>query len=68
VLVILALNVVLGFAIPGIDWRAHLGGLAVGLLLGLVFAHAPRGHRTLWGVAASAVAFLGLVLAVVARV
>jgi membrane associated rhomboid family serine protease len=68
VLAILAINVVLGFVVTGIDWRAHLGGLAVGLLLGLVFAHAPRGQRTVWGVAASVVVVAGLVLAVALRV
>jgi membrane associated rhomboid family serine protease len=47
VLVILAINVVLGFVVPGIDWRAHLGGLVTGAALAYVFAHAPRGHRAL---------------------
>lgn len=33
---LLVLNVVLGFVLPGIDWRAHLGGAATGALLALV--------------------------------
>ena len=53
VLVILGINVVLGFVVTGIDWRAHLGGLATGLLLSLVFAYAPRDRRAVVGVAAS---------------
>lgn len=53
VLVILGINVVLGFVVTGIDWRAHLGGLATGLLLSLAFAYAPRERRTLLGVLAS---------------
>ena len=35
-LVFVALNVVLGFVIEGIDWRAHLGGLVAGLAAGWV--------------------------------
>ncbi|AYY11376.1 rhomboid family intramembrane serine protease [Actinobacteria bacterium YIM 96077] len=60
VVVILALNVVIGFTVPGIDWRAHLGGLVVGALLALVFARAPRRHRAVWGVAGSVVVALGI--------
>ena len=32
-LVIIGLNFVLGFTIGGVDWRAHLGGLASGALI-----------------------------------
>ena len=35
-LIFVALNVVLGFVIQGIDWRAHLGGLVAGLAAGWV--------------------------------
>lgn len=30
---LLGLNVVLGFLLPGIDWRAHLGGAATGAVV-----------------------------------
>jgi len=30
---VLAINLVIGFVVPGIDWRAHLGGLVVGGLV-----------------------------------
>ncbi len=49
VVVILLLNVVLGFVLPGIDWRAHLGGLLVGAVVAAGFAYPPRGSRTLVG-------------------
>jgi len=32
---LLILNLALTFAVPRIDWAAHLGGLALGALLGL---------------------------------
>lgn len=41
-LVILSLNLMLGFAIPFIDNSAHIGGLAAGTLLGLFI---PLGQR-----------------------
>ena len=36
VLVLLGLNVALGFVLPSVDWRAHLGGAVVGALMALV--------------------------------
>lgn len=60
IVVILAINVVIGFTVPSIDWRAHLGGLVIGALLALVFAHAPRKHRTSYGVGACVVVFVAI--------
>jgi membrane associated rhomboid family serine protease len=65
VLVILALNVVLGFVIPGIDWRAHLGGLVTGAVLAYAFAHAPRGRRALFS-GLACIASLALIVGLVA--
>jgi len=48
-LVLIGINIVIGFVIPGIDWRAHLGGLATGALVTLVFTTAaglPAGRRS----------------------
>jgi len=42
---LIAVNVVLTFAVPGISWQGHLGGFAGGLLVALVLVHAPRGPR-----------------------
>ncbi|GGK10868.1 rhomboid family intramembrane serine protease [Pilimelia anulata] len=47
VLAVLAINLVFTFAIKEISWAAHVGGLIVGALVALAFAHAPRSHRTL---------------------
>jgi membrane associated rhomboid family serine protease len=60
VLVILGINVVFGFVVTGIDWRAHLGGLITGAALAFAFAHAPRERRALVSVLAC-VAMLALI-------
>jgi membrane associated rhomboid family serine protease len=66
-LLLLALNVVITFAVPGISWQGHLGGLAGGLLFGVVFGYAPRRRRTAVHVTAFAVVLVVLVVATVAR-
>ena len=50
VLGLIAINVVIGFVGGGIDWRAHLGGLATGALVAAIFAYAPKQQRVLWQV------------------
>jgi membrane associated rhomboid family serine protease len=65
VLVILGINVVFGFVVTGIDWRAHLGGLVTGTALAYAFAHAPRGHRALFS-ALACVVMLVLIVTLVA--
>ncbi len=45
VLVLIGINVVIGFIAPGIDWRAHLGGLLTGAAVAFVFSKAPTGPR-----------------------
>jgi membrane associated rhomboid family serine protease len=71
VVLLLGLNLIIGFT-GGIDWRAHLGGLAVGALLAFVYDYAgDRRDRTtaiVLTVGASVVVFvvLGLLLTGVA--
>jgi membrane associated rhomboid family serine protease len=43
VLILIAINVGIGFVVPNIDWRAHLGGLLAGLAVGTVLTR-PRGR------------------------
>ncbi|WP_250446433.1 rhomboid family intramembrane serine protease [Actinotalea sp. C106] len=65
IIVILGINAVLGFVVPGISWQAHLGGFLVGLVLGVAYAYAPRPRRDQVAVAATVgVAVLLVVLAV----
>lgn len=68
IVVLLAINLVITFSVPIIDWRAHLGGLVVGAVVAAGFAHVPRGPQRsrLHAVVCLAVGVV-LVAAVVAR-
>jgi membrane associated rhomboid family serine protease len=63
-LMIIAINVVFGFTFPGVDNRAHLGGLIAGLLTGaLADGVGPRRARTAITIAGfAALIVLGVVL------
>jgi membrane associated rhomboid family serine protease len=67
--VLLAINLVITFTIPVIDWRAHLGGLITGALVAAAFAYAPPGDRrtAVQAGACAAVAVLLVVLVVLRR-
>ncbi|GGO73708.1 rhomboid family intramembrane serine protease [Nocardioides deserti] len=43
--ILIAVNVVITFAVPGISWQGHLGGFVGGLLVALVLVYSPRGPR-----------------------
>lgn len=46
VLVLLGINVVIGFFAPGVDWRAHLGGLVTGAIVAAILVLPQGRHRT----------------------
>jgi membrane associated rhomboid family serine protease len=45
--VLVALNLALGFIVPGIAWEAHIGGLVVGVAIGFIYGRTigPRNRR-----------------------
>lgn len=47
VVILLAINVVIGFLSAGVDWRAHLGGLVTGAAVAAIFVLPARHHRAL---------------------
>ncbi|MGH8878085.1 MAG: rhomboid family intramembrane serine protease, partial [Stackebrandtia sp.] len=65
--VVVGLNLVLTFTIPGISWTGHLGGLITGAALGAALAHAPRQNRTLIQTGAFAAALVVFVLLILWR-
>jgi len=69
--VLIVLNLAVGFFVPGIAWQAHVGGLVVGALLGLIYLRnrGPRRRlRAIWLTVAVIAALLLLTwLAVLVR-
>ncbi|WP_105032233.1 rhomboid family intramembrane serine protease [Arthrobacter ruber] len=45
IVVLIAINAVIGFVVAGIAWQAHLGGLIAGAACAAAIAYAPRGAR-----------------------
>lgn len=65
-LVLLAINVV--FSLQGnVSWQGHLGGFLAGLVLGVVFAYAPRDKRLLLQIVMFTVLWAGFFAAIVIR-
>ncbi len=62
-LVLLALNLFISFAVPHIAWQAHIGGLLSGFAIGAAFVYPPRQQRTL--AAVGTIAAMVLVCAIV---
>lgn len=67
VVTVIALNVLIGF-LPGIDWRAHMGGLAAGAALTALFAYVGGRARSRDILHVAGAAALLVVIAVVVSV
>ncbi len=65
-LVLLGINGFISLG-AGISWQGHLGGFVTGVLLGLVFAYAPRDRRTVAHVGAFVLLWALFIAAVVWR-
>ena len=64
---LIGINVVIGFIVPGIDWRAHLGGLVAGAAVAWFLARKPDLTGRLLGLTGVLGIFTLLQQAVVAR-
>jgi membrane associated rhomboid family serine protease len=69
IVTLLVLNLVISFAVPGIAWQAHVGGLVAGAALTAAYAYAPRTGRArvLVPAAATAAMLAVFVIAVLVR-
>ena len=67
ILAVLAINALIPLVVPRIAWEAHVGGFLVGLLLGTVFAYAPKARRVQLGVIGGVLTAVLLVVAAVAK-
>lgn len=65
ILVLIGINLVLGFVVAGISWQAHIGSLVTGLALGRLYAYAPPQRRSFVSVAGTGAVLVGLILAAV---
>ncbi len=45
IVILIAINLVIGFIFPGIAWEAHVGGLVLGAAVAAVVAYSPKGNR-----------------------
>ena len=64
VVVLIGVNFAIGFMSPGIDWRAHLGGMITGAAVAAAFVYFPRTPVAQWGTVVAIVAVL-LIMVVV---
>jgi membrane associated rhomboid family serine protease len=67
IIVLIVINLGISFAVPGIAWQAHVGGLVAGAALTAAFAYAPRRSRAITQAAATIVILAILVIAVAIR-
>ncbi len=70
ILILIGINLVFSFTDKAIDWRAHVGGLLVGLVVGALFAvseRRPESQRAAMEVASSVAVLAVLVLLTTVR-
>ena len=66
--ILLVLNLGIGFLVPGIAWQAHLGGLVVGALIGLVYFRTRRPDQRSTQILLVTGVFVALVVLTIVRV
>lgn len=67
ILALLVINLIFTFAVGGISWQAHVGGLVVGAVVAYAMVHAPRRRRTVVQYGTLAVVLLAVVVVCVVR-
>ena len=52
-IIVVGLNLVISFTVPGISWQGHIGGLLIGAAAGAVMVYPPLQTRRAWQVGGS---------------
>jgi len=64
---LIAVNVLITFAVPNISWQGHLGGFVGGVVATCILVYAPRQHRTAYQAAGLVALTAVTVVAMLAR-
>jgi membrane associated rhomboid family serine protease len=64
---LIVINLVISFAVSGIAWQDHVGGLIAGGALTAAYVYAPKSNRTLVQVGSTMVLVAALIIGVVIR-
>ena len=67
IVVLIGINLMLGFVVPRVAWQDHVGGLLAGALIAAAYTYAPRKNQVLVQVAATALVFGLAIVAVILR-
>jgi membrane associated rhomboid family serine protease len=67
IIVLIVINLVLGFVVPRIAWQDHIGGLITGAAITAAYAYAPRSRRFLVQGAATVAILALLAIAIIVR-
>ena len=67
IVILIVINLAIGFVVPNIAWQDHVGGLLTGGLLTAAYVYAPRQHRVLVQAGATVAIVALLAAAVVVR-
>jgi membrane associated rhomboid family serine protease len=65
--VLVVLNLAIGFLVPGISWQAHIGGLVAGALVGLIYIETRQRQRQPVQILLTAGVFVALVAVAIIR-
>jgi membrane associated rhomboid family serine protease len=67
IVILLVVNLAITFAVPGIAWEAHIGGLVTGAVMAAAYAYAPQARRNEVALGTGAVLFIAMVVMVVVK-
>jgi membrane associated rhomboid family serine protease len=67
IVILLVINLGITFAVPGISWQAHIGGLVTGVIVAMAYVYPPAKHRQAVQLGASMVMLLLFIALVVVK-